>query len=139
MPGLLLKATAPPDQLPVPRPTGTSAATSIVRCVSVKSEASQEPAAAPRALMTLAIETRMVATWTALAVAVVERAAERLGGSAGVDGPEVRRLVDGQGLGQVGVAGRGAAGLPVGGRDVGVGRADQQPDEERGAADRLGE
>jgi hypothetical protein len=65
MPGLLLKSTVPPDQLPVPRPLGTSAATSIVRCVSVKSEASHEPAAAPRALMTLAIETRMVETWTA--------------------------------------------------------------------------
>ena len=65
MPGLLLKATVPPVQLPVWRPLGTSAATAIVRCLSVKSEASQVPAAAPGALMTLAIETRMVATWTA--------------------------------------------------------------------------
>ena len=73
------------------------------------------------------------------AVEVVERAAERLGGSTGVDRPEVRRLVDGEGRGHVGGAGGGAAGLPVGGRDVDVARGDQQPDEERGAADRLGE
>ena len=73
------------------------------------------------------------------AVAVVERAAERLSGSAGAEGAEVRRLVDGQGMGHAGGAGGGAAGLPVGGRDVDVARADQQTEKERGAADRLGE
>ena len=137
-PGWLLNAIVAPLQAPVPAPLGTSAPTVIVRWESVKSPASQVPAAAPGALLDGADRRADGADVDGARVAVVEVAAEGLGGLAGADRLHVRVLVDAQRRVRNGhLAGADAAGLHVGEDRVGLHHPDDGAEDDAAADDRL--